>query len=125
METLLLYINSVRTAQETNIVAIRKTKLLMQFRELMTVYSDNRMKRIKRCVGKIHSFFYVKAGGTYNYQYASQGYRTLCPFGSSRLFRLFGLWNKMELNFVAAIKLSDLVLLPAAPSHDTSLQRID
>jgi hypothetical protein len=47
-----LYINSVCTSQETNFVAIRKTKRLMQFMEFMVVYSENRTKRINTLCGE-------------------------------------------------------------------------
>jgi hypothetical protein len=52
-----IYINSVSTAQKTYTFSIKKNKLLVMFKDIFSVYSENYTNVIK-CVDKIQSFFF-------------------------------------------------------------------
>jgi hypothetical protein len=54
-----VYINSVRTSQETHYVFVTKPNRLMLFREIIAVYCENHTEHTNAC-GQ-----FIEAGGTY------------------------------------------------------------
>jgi hypothetical protein len=69
---LLIYINSVRTSQETHNVTTTETNRLMLFGDTVAVYCDNHREHTDTLCGKNENFLYVKVGGTYCNMYAME-----------------------------------------------------
>jgi hypothetical protein len=69
-----VYINSVRTSQETHYISATKPNRLMLFREIIAVYRENYTEHI-HCVGRLQSaeFHYVKADCTNSYHCPGKG----------------------------------------------------
>jgi hypothetical protein len=65
----MLFKNSVRTSKRTPNFTITKIKLLMLFKEIITVYSENHAKPIN----KNAALLTVKADGSYSYRSALKG----------------------------------------------------
>jgi hypothetical protein len=69
----MLYLkNKVHTSQETHYVSATETDRLMLFRETVAVYCENNTEHINTLCAKCR-YFYLKAGGTYNYRYVLTG----------------------------------------------------
>jgi hypothetical protein len=64
----LTFRNSVYASQKTNCIYIMKTNLLLLFRELINIYSENQTNHINT-LGKKHDFVMLelRTGGMYNY----------------------------------------------------------
>jgi hypothetical protein len=60
----MIYINPVRTSQETHYFTT-KTNRLMLFGETVAVYCEDRTEHTDTLCGQNAEFWYVKAGGTY------------------------------------------------------------
>jgi hypothetical protein len=60
-----IYINPVRTPQETHYVSTTKPNRLMLFGETVTVYCENHTEHTDTLCGKNAEVWHVKAGGTY------------------------------------------------------------
>jgi hypothetical protein len=56
-----MYINSVRTSQETHYVTTTKPNRLMLFGETVDVYCENHMEHTNTLCGQNAGFWYVKA----------------------------------------------------------------
>jgi hypothetical protein len=61
----IIYINSVRTSQETHYVSATKPNQLMLFRETIAVYCENHMEHINTLCAQNAGFQHVKASGIY------------------------------------------------------------
>jgi hypothetical protein len=61
-----MYNYSVRTSQET-LRPVAKSNRLMLFREIISVYCENRMRDINTLCGQNSNYFNVKVNGTYSY----------------------------------------------------------
>jgi hypothetical protein len=64
-----IYINSVRTSQETHYGSATETNRLMLFRETVAVYCENHTEHTDKLCGQNADFYYTKAGGTYSNQW--------------------------------------------------------
>jgi hypothetical protein len=45
------------------------------FKQIIDVYSENHMKHLNNCVGKLENTFNIKTGNTYSNNYAVKGYK--------------------------------------------------
>jgi hypothetical protein len=61
-----VYINSVRTSQETHYFSATKPNRLMLFRETVAIYCEIHMKHGNTVCGHNTEVWYVNAGGTYS-----------------------------------------------------------
>jgi hypothetical protein len=78
-----------------HLVSITKINRFVIFREIIAIYCENCTKHVNtHYVGKMQSFFYIKAGGTYNYP--SQWPRGL-KHELSSLTRKLGSWVRIPL----------------------------
>jgi hypothetical protein len=69
-----VYINSVRTSQETHYVSTTKPNRLMLFRETVAVYCEPHTEHIYTlCMRKKWTDLNVKADGSYTYHCALKG----------------------------------------------------
>jgi hypothetical protein len=66
----MLFKNSVRTSKRTPHFTIKKINWLTMFKEIIAVYTENRMKHINTPFGQNSDLLFVKAGGTYSYHFA-------------------------------------------------------
>jgi hypothetical protein len=66
----LVFINPVRTSQETHHVSTTKPNRLMLFGETVAVYCENHTEHTDTLCGQNAEFFSVKVSGIYSYRYA-------------------------------------------------------
>lgn len=99
---ILILKNSVPTSQKTYCISITKTKQLMLFREISTVYSENHTKYINTLFGQNAKCFNIKAASPYICHYALKGYQCLLL---SNLSEFNASWNTVHIHMLRKVML--------------------
>jgi hypothetical protein len=69
----MIYINPVRTSQETHYVTAKNPNRLILFKETVAVYCENCTEHINILCGQNVEFWYVKVCGAYSNHWALKG----------------------------------------------------
>jgi hypothetical protein len=69
----IIFKNSARTAKKTQHFSVTKINLLMLFKKIIAVYSENHMKPINTLCGQNTELLIIKVTSTHTYHWALKG----------------------------------------------------